>query len=148
MCRIEQRLLRAGSPGTGTRRHGLGHCAVSKGHWSCINLTFGNEEQRKWLPDWPAAYDRMLRLTEPNAGSDPASMSTTAVKDGDHYILNGVKMWITNSPISHLAVVWARSKTKTTEFVGLWSSVAPQASRPRSSRASFRCVLLQPAKSI
>ena len=73
-------------------------------------LTFGNEEQRKkWLPE--LASGRMIGcfgLTEPNAGSDPASMSTTAVKDGDHYILNGVKMWITNSPISHLAVVWAK----------------------------------------
>ena len=73
-------------------------------------LAFGNEEQRqKWLPE--LASGRMIGcfgLTEPNAGSDPASMSTTAVKDGDHYILNGVKMWITNSPISHLAVVWAK----------------------------------------
>ena len=112
-------------------------------------LTFGNEEQRKkWLPE--LASGRMIGcfgLTEPNAGSDPASMSTTAVKDGDHYILNGVKMWITNSPISHLAVVWAKVEDEDNRIRGLWSSVAPQASRPHTSRASFRCVLLQPAKS-
>ena len=38
-------------------------------------------------------------------------MTTNAVKDGDHYVLNGVKTWITNSPICHLAVVWAKDKS-------------------------------------
>ena len=72
---------------------------------------FGSEEQRqRWLP-------RMARgevigcfgLTEPDSGSDPGSMRTTARRDGNAYILNGTKMWITNGGIADLAVVWARS---------------------------------------
>lgn len=71
---------------------------------------FGSEEQKQhWLP-------RMARgevigcfgLTEPDAGSDPGSMRTMAREEGDAYVLNGAKMWITNAPISHLAVVWAK----------------------------------------
>jgi glutaryl-CoA dehydrogenase len=73
-------------------------------------LAFGNEEQRKkWLPE--LASGKMVGcfgLTEPNAGSDPGSMKTTAKKDGDSYVLDGMKMWITSSPIADLAVVWAK----------------------------------------
>ena len=73
-------------------------------------LMFGNQEQRnKWLPK--LATGEMIGcfgLTEPGAGSDPASMMTTAKRDGDTYVLNGVKSWITNSPISDLALVWAK----------------------------------------
>ena len=47
-------------------------------------------------------------LTEPDHGSDPAGMATRAVRDGDGYVLNGAKMWITNSPIADIAVVWAK----------------------------------------
>ncbi len=47
-------------------------------------------------------------LTEPDHGSDPAGMVTRAVRDGDDYVLNGAKMWITNSPIADVAVVWAK----------------------------------------
>ena len=47
-------------------------------------------------------------LTEPDSGSDPGSMRTMARQDGDAYVLNGAKMWITNAPICHLAVVWAK----------------------------------------
>jgi len=73
---------------------------------------FGSEEQKqRWLP-------RMARgevigcfgLTEPDSGSDPASMRTTARRDGDSYVLNGTKMWITNGGIANLAVVWARAE--------------------------------------
>ena len=46
-------------------------------------------------------------MTEPDAGSDPGSMRTTAVKKGDHWVLNGSKTWISNSPIADIAVVWA-----------------------------------------
>jgi len=49
-------------------------------------------------------------LTEPDHGSDPAGMETRAVKDGDDYIVNGSKMWITNSPIASVFVVWARTE--------------------------------------
>jgi len=48
-------------------------------------------------------------LTEPNSGSDPVSMTTTAAKVKGGWILNGAKMWITNSPIAHLAIVWAKT---------------------------------------
>jgi glutaryl-CoA dehydrogenase len=49
-------------------------------------------------------------LTEPDHGSNPAGMVTNIRKDGNHYILNGAKMWITNSPISDVAVVWAKDE--------------------------------------
>jgi len=63
----------------------------------------------KWLPQL-AAGDKIgcFGLTEPNAGSDPAGMQTRAKKDGDDYILNGSKTWISNSPVADVAVVWAK----------------------------------------
>jgi glutaryl-CoA dehydrogenase len=48
-------------------------------------------------------------LTEPNHGSDPGSMETTALRDGDAYVLNGTKTWITNSPLADICVVWAKT---------------------------------------
>lgn len=51
-------------------------------------------------------------LTEPNHGSDPGSMETKAVDKGDHFVLNGSKTWITNSPIADVFVVWAKEQTK------------------------------------
>ncbi len=74
---------------------------------------FGNEEQRmKYLPklasgEWIGAFG----LTEPNHGSDPGSMVTHFEDKGDHYLLNGSKMWITNAPICDVAVVWAKDET-------------------------------------
>ncbi len=71
---------------------------------------YGNEAQReKYLPklatgEWVGCFG----LTEPDHGSDPGSMITTAKKVGDGFVLNGAKMWITNSPIADLAVVWAK----------------------------------------
>jgi glutaryl-CoA dehydrogenase len=56
-------------------------------------------------------------LTEPDAGSDPASMKTTAVKKGDVYILNGSKTWISNSPVAGLFVIWAKLDGKICGFV-------------------------------
>jgi glutaryl-CoA dehydrogenase len=73
---------------------------------------FGSEEQKqRWLP--PMARGEVIGcfgLTEPDAGSDPASMRTTARHDGNSYVLNGTKMWITNGGIANLAVVWARAE--------------------------------------
>ncbi len=73
-------------------------------------LTYGSQAQRdKYLPE--LASGRMIGcfgLTEPNAGSDPAAMKTTARKDGDSFVVDGIKAWITNAPLCHLAVVWAR----------------------------------------
>jgi glutaryl-CoA dehydrogenase len=71
---------------------------------------FGSEEQRmKYLPGL-ASGDLIgcFGLTEPNYGSDPGGMLTKFEDKGDHYLLNGSKMWITNSPIADIAVVWAK----------------------------------------
>ncbi|NIO08624.1 MAG: acyl-CoA dehydrogenase, partial [Deltaproteobacteria bacterium] len=48
-------------------------------------------------------------LTEPDAGSDPASMKSTATEDGDYYVLNGQKTWITNAGVADLAIVYAKT---------------------------------------
>jgi len=73
---------------------------------------FGSEEQRRsYLPK--LATGEMIGcfgLTEPDHGSNPAGMVTNIRKDGDAYILNGAKMWITNSPVADIAVVWAKDE--------------------------------------
>ncbi|NMO01515.1 acyl-CoA dehydrogenase [Gordonia sp. TBRC 11910] len=71
----------------------------------------GSEEQKQhWLPSMAAGETiGCFGLTEPDAGSDPASMTTRARRDGDDWILNGAKMWITNGSIADVAVVWARA---------------------------------------
>ncbi len=70
---------------------------------------FGSEEQRqRWLPALASAEAiGCFGLTEPQGGSDPGNMKTHAKRDGDDWILNGSKMWITNAPIADVAVVWA-----------------------------------------
>ncbi len=72
---------------------------------------FGSEEQRtKYLPKMAAGeLIGCFGLTEPDAGSDPGSMKTRATRDGSDYILHGQKMWITNSPIADLCIVWAKT---------------------------------------
>lgn len=74
---------------------------------------FGNEEQRmKYLPK--LATGEMIGcfgLTEPDHGSDPGSMVTNFKDAGDHVILNGAKMWISNAPFADIAVVWAKDET-------------------------------------
>lgn len=83
------------------------HNSLCTGHI----LTFGNEEQKKkYLPrlasgEWIGAWG----LTEANTGSDAGNMRTTAVKDGDHWIINGTKNWITHGKSGELAVVIART---------------------------------------
>jgi glutaryl-CoA dehydrogenase len=71
---------------------------------------FGNEEQRqRFLPGM--AQGKLIGcfgLTEADYGSDPGGMLTRAKKDGDHFILNGSKMWITNGTIADVAIVWAK----------------------------------------
>jgi glutaryl-CoA dehydrogenase len=71
---------------------------------------YGSEEQRqRWLPGLAAGeLVGCFGLTEPDAGSDPAGMKTRAVSTHGGFILNGAKMWITNSPIADVAVVWAK----------------------------------------
>ncbi len=72
---------------------------------------FGSEEQKEqWLPRMAAGeVIGCFGLTEPHGGSDPANMKTHAKKDGDDWILNGAKMWITNGSIAQIAIVWART---------------------------------------
>ena len=71
---------------------------------------YGSEEQRRrFLPKLASgAFVGCFGLTEPDHGSDPGSMVTRAVKEAGGYRLNGAKMWITNSPIADVAVVWAK----------------------------------------
>lgn len=73
---------------------------------------FGSEEQkRKYLPKLGAGeFIGCFGLTEPDFGSNPGGMITQVKDDGDAYILNGAKMWITNSPVADLAVVWAKNE--------------------------------------
>jgi glutaryl-CoA dehydrogenase len=74
-------------------------------------FAYGNEEQRhRWLPGLASgALVGCFGLTEPDAGSDPGSMRTRAHKTESGYRLSGSKMWITNSPIADVFVVWAKS---------------------------------------
>ena len=70
----------------------------------------GSEEQKqKYLPEMASAnLIGCFGLTEPDYGSNPGGMITKAVDDGDSYVLNGAKMWITNGTIADLAIVWAK----------------------------------------
>ena len=96
------------------------HNSLCTGHI----LAFGNEEQKmKWLPklataEWIGAWG----LTEANTGSDAGNMKCTAVKDGDHWIINGTKNWITHGKSGDIAVVICRTgeprtKDNSTTFV-------------------------------
>ncbi len=86
------------------------HNSLCSGHI----LAFGNEDQKKWwLPklasgEWIGAWG----LTEANTGSDAMRMNTTAVADGDHYIVNGSKNWITHGKSGNVAVVMVRTGEK------------------------------------
>ncbi|KRB54564.1 acyl-CoA dehydrogenase family protein [Flavobacterium sp. Root186] len=73
---------------------------------------YGNEEQRmKYLPKLATGeYIGCFGLTEPDHGSDPGSMITNFKDMGDHYLLNGAKMWISNAPFADIAVVWAKNE--------------------------------------
>lgn len=75
-------------------------------------LTFGSEEQKKkYLPKLATGeMTGCFGLTEPGYGSNPGGMTTTAVRDGDGWVLNGEKTWITNGAAAHVSVVWARTE--------------------------------------
>ncbi|QJD16278.1 acyl-CoA dehydrogenase [Paracoccus sanguinis] len=106
---------------------------------------YGSEEQRqKYLPklasgEWIGCFG----LTEPDAGSDPGGMKTTAKKTASGYVLNGSKMWISNSPIADVFVVWAKSEAhggKIRGFVlekGMKGLSAPKIEGKLSLRASI-----------
>lgn len=106
---------------------------------------YGTEAQRaKYLPklasgEWIGCFG----LTEPDAGSDPAGMKTTAKKTANGYVLNGAKMWISNAPIADVFVVWAKSEAhggKIKGFVldkGMAGLSAPKVGGKLSLRASI-----------
>lgn len=73
---------------------------------------FGSEEQKKYYLPKLAKGELIgcFGLTEPDHGSNPGGMVTNVKDDGDHWILNGAKMWITNSPVADIAVVWAKNE--------------------------------------
>jgi glutaryl-CoA dehydrogenase len=91
---------------------------------------YGSEEQKQeWLPRMAAGeVIGCFGLTEPDHGSDPASMRTNARREGSGWILNGTKMWITNGSIADLAVVWARTGE------GIRGFLVPRTARGFSAR--------------
>lgn len=95
-----------------------GSVALSYGAHSnlCVNQLnrHGTREQKeKYLPDLISGKKvGSLAMSEPGAGSDVVSMTTTAVDKGDHFVLNGGKMWITNAPISSTFIVYAKTEPK------------------------------------
>jgi len=74
---------------------------------------YGNEEQRmKYLPKLASGeFIGCFGLTEPDHGSNPGGMTTNFKDKGDHYLLNGAKMWISNAPFADIAVVWAKDES-------------------------------------
>ncbi len=74
-------------------------------------LTYGSEDQKsRWLPQLQSGKALgCFGLTEPDFGSNPAGMRTTAVRDGVNWVLNGEKTWITNGSVADIAIVWARA---------------------------------------
>jgi|TARA_B100000780_G_scaffold4586_1_gene3694 glutaryl-CoA dehydrogenase len=103
---------------------------------------YGNETQKmKYLPRL-ATGELMgcFGLTEPNHGSDPGGMTTNIKDAGDHYILNGAKMWISNSPFADIAVVWAKNEAGRIKGViverGMDGFTTPETHNKWSLRAS------------
>jgi glutaryl-CoA dehydrogenase len=80
---------------------------------------FGSEEQKQtWLPRMAKGeVIGCFGLTEPDSGSDPASMRTNARRDGPDWVINGTKMWITNGSIADVAIVWARTDHAVRGFI-------------------------------
>ncbi|MDL9938621.1 acyl-CoA dehydrogenase family protein [Gordonia sp. ABSL1-1] len=113
-----------GCPGTSAMAYGLACLeleAVDSGIRSLVSVQgslamfsihhWGSEDQKnEWLPRM-AAGDAIgcFGLTEPDFGSNPSGMRTNAKRDGDDWVLNGTKMWITNGSIADVAVVWAQT---------------------------------------
>jgi glutaryl-CoA dehydrogenase len=106
---------------------------------------YGSEEQRqKYLPGLAAGtLIGCFGLTEPEAGSDPAGMKTTATKTADGYVISGAKMWISNSPIADVFMIWAKSEAhdgKIRGFIlekGMPGLSAPKIGGKLSLRASI-----------
>tara|TARA_B100001093_G_scaffold520499_2_gene616923 strand:+ start:30828 stop:32006 length:1179 start_codon:yes stop_codon:yes gene_type:complete len=103
---------------------------------------YGNEDQRKKYLAKLASGELIgcFGLTEPNHGSDPGGMTTNIKDVGDHYILNGAKMWISNSPFADIAVVWAKNEAGRIKGViverGMEGFTTPETHNKWSLRAS------------
>ena len=107
---------------------------------------YGSEEQRmRWLPDMAAGkVIGCFGLTEPHGGSDPANMKTRAVRDGDDWVINGSKMWITNGNLADIAIVWAQTDDGIQGFVlekGMPGFTAQEIKHKMSLRASVTSAL-------
>ena len=108
---------------------------------------FGSEEQKnEWLPRMASGeVIGCFGLTEPDVGSNPAGMRTTAKRDGSDWVLNGAKMWITNGSVADVAVVWARTDAGIQGFIvpaGTPGFSAPAIHRKLSLRASVTSELV------
>jgi len=111
---------------------------------------YGSEAQKeRWLPGMAAGkIIGCFGLTEPDFGSDPGGMRTRAKKQGDHYVLNGSKMWITNGTIADVAIVWAKVEDGGAESIrgflvekGMPGYVAKEIEGKFSLRASYTAEL-------
>lgn len=104
---------------------------------------YGNEEQRKkYLPKLASGeFLGCFGLTEPDYGSNPGGMITNFKDMGDHYLLNGAKMWISNAPLSDVAVVWAKDESGRIHGLivekGMEGFSAPEMKGKHSLRASI-----------
>ncbi|WP_394695068.1 acyl-CoA dehydrogenase family protein [Pseudoxanthomonas japonensis] len=107
---------------------------------------YGSEEQRqRWLPDMAAGkVIGCFGLTEPHGGSDPANMKTHARRDGDDWVINGSKMWITNGNLADIAIVWAQTDEGIQGFLlekGMTGFTAQEIKHKMSLRASVTSAL-------
>ena len=123
-------------------------CVSVQGSLSMYPIhAFGSEDQKqKYLPGMAKGeLIGCFGLTEPDHGSDPSSMETKAVEDGDSYVLNGAKMWITNGTVADLAIVWAKLDGKIRGFIVEKSDSgfsAPEMKGKHSLRASITSELV------
>src|SRR5690606_5493200 len=105
---------------------------------------FGSEAQRQTLlPEMAAGrIIGCFALTEPAGGSDPGAMTTTAVRDGDEWVLNGAKRWIGLATVADIAIVWARTDEGIRGFVVPTDSqgfTATPITQKHAMRASIQC---------
>ncbi len=95
-----------------------------------VLLTGGTEEQRQeWLPRLATGeVVASFALTEPEAGSDPSSLTTKAVRDGDEWVISGTKRWITNAPLADVLMVFARTDPDAAPARGISTFLVPTSS--------------------